>query len=346
MAENMNLFSEQDVNTGSEVLDFISDFCGHISERPGPFREDMGYWFAFMLKTAFKRGDIVCDLSGRRYCWRDVDNLIYNIWGETRASLSWVSIDRPEFWSVKNPIQFINKFVSNNPDELCSVFSNGYCWYFAHMLKHYFGRGEVCIAAPLGHMVWVDLDNTPYDIYGVNCSECDYYIPERYLGNSIEDFMHVRSLTAFATAEDVERIIEEYRADIGRSSENEEVLDFIDNFLGGRSERMDWLTDVFTHGYCYYFAHMLKTAFSRGQVCFLLNTPHVIWKDQNGCAYDIHGELVGALGPMIDEESAPQFAQFYKQLPKHSNMYKWENVQKLLKARLALIEGEGISETS
>lgn len=52
-------------------------------------------------------------------------------------------------------------------DAIYTQFESGYCYYFAHMLKLAFKRGEVCWAAPYGHMVWVDDDGIPYDISGV-----------------------------------------------------------------------------------------------------------------------------------------------------------------------------------
>lgn len=128
--------------------------------------------------------------------------------------------------------------------------------------------------------------------------------------------------------------------------EDNEVIDFIDNFLGGQGERIDVLTYVYTHGYCYYFAHMLKTAFGRGHICFFLNTPHVVCQDEDKRVYDIQGELFGPFGNLLTEESAPYLTQYYKQLPKRSRSYELDGVQRLLAARLALAERRGRSETN
>lgn len=73
-------------------------------------------------------------------------------------------------------------------DVLYKQFSSGYCYYFAHMLQAAFGRGEVCWAAPYGHIVWVDEGGTPYDISGVNDSDTKDYIPEYMMGKTINDF--------------------------------------------------------------------------------------------------------------------------------------------------------------
>ena len=48
-------------------------------------------------------------------------------------------------------------------DVLYQQFASGYCYYFACMLKAAFNRGEVCWAAPYGHIVWVDENDIPYD---------------------------------------------------------------------------------------------------------------------------------------------------------------------------------------
>lgn len=343
MANSLKLFTDSDVIGNQEVLDFITDFCWRLPEVPGPFKNECSYWFAVILETAFDRGSVMYDGVSHRYCWRDDDGKQYDIRGLVEGDSVWVTATRFIAWGICDVLEFIDKFVSLAPEIMVEVFSNGYCWYFAHILKRHFERGEVCIAAPLGHMVWVDDDDTPYDIWGVNCSECDYYIPERYLGDCLEDFMHIRSKINFATEADIERIIADYKAATGRTGE--EVTDFIAAFLGGRAERVDCLTNVYTKGYCYYFAHMLQLAFGRGQVCFLVNMPHVVWKDTDGRIYDVSGELTHPLGPMIEEEQAPQMAQVYKKLPTHSAPYKWENVKKLLVARLALVEEKKANES-
>lgn len=74
---------------------------------------------------------------------------------------------------------------------LYQQFISGYCYYFACMLQAAFNRGEVCWAAPYGHIVWVDENDIPYDISGVNKSETDDYIPEYMMGDTILDFKHI-----------------------------------------------------------------------------------------------------------------------------------------------------------
>lgn len=91
-----------------------------------------------------------------------------------------------------------------------STFRAGYCYYFAHLLKTAFGRGEVCVAAPFGHMVWVDDNGVPYDIEGVNFGEQVYNIPESYLSEeAIKDFKHIPGEEAKCT--EISEVIEMIR---------------------------------------------------------------------------------------------------------------------------------------
>ena len=91
----------------------------------------------------------------------------------------------------------------------------GYCYYFANMLKAAFNRGEICWASPFSHIVWVDEDDIAYDIEGVHNSECNYYIPIRYLGDTIKGFKHIRGLEYITTKEELTKIVQQYEKDMG-----------------------------------------------------------------------------------------------------------------------------------
>ena len=130
---------------------------------------------------------------------------------------------------IKN---FKNGFVENNnikglsqnlENDLEILFSNGYCYHFAQILKNTFNRGEICNTYPYGHIVWMDNDNTPYDIHGINYSECDYYIPERYLKEHIEPFKHNGS-NVVTSEDDIEMIEKEYLGDIFKKHQEETKL--------------------------------------------------------------------------------------------------------------------------
>jgi len=113
---------------------------------------------------------------------------------------------------------FIHEFLYNqgedNAETLRYQFRAGYCLHFAEMLKAIFRRGEVCWCSGLGHMVWVDDDGTPYDIEGINESECDYYIPISYISQGLDDFRHIPGTWFNASEEYIQNAIKTYEMNI------------------------------------------------------------------------------------------------------------------------------------
>lgn len=107
------------------------------------------------------------------------------------------------------------------------TFRAGYCWHFATLLKATFGRGTVCWAAPFGHFVWMDDNDIPYDIEGVYDGECVYFIPESYLGNMLNDFLHIPCVNYNATEDEIMAVIHQYEQDNNLSSQD----DYIKHFL-------------------------------------------------------------------------------------------------------------------
>ena len=120
-------------------------------------------------------------------------------------------------------LQFIYNFAWHKAsteaeyEQIRCLFMDGYCYYFANMLKTAFNRGEICWCAPYGHFVWLDVNNIPYDIEGVSTSEAEYYIPECYVEAGLTDFMHVPGLTFNATKEYIDTIIKQYEFDIANN---------------------------------------------------------------------------------------------------------------------------------
>lgn len=105
---------------------------------------------------------------------------------------------------------------ASNEDEyeiIRGTFRAGYCWHFAHLLKTTFGRGEVCWAAPFGHIVWVDDNGVPYDAEGANFGEQIYHIPEKYLGECLNDFKHIPGGDHKSTKKELTAIIRQYEDD-------------------------------------------------------------------------------------------------------------------------------------
>ncbi len=74
------------------------------------------------------------------------------------------------------------------------TFRNGYCYFFAHMLKNAFdGRGGVFMTVPFGHFVWKDIDGTCYDVEGIyDPKVCDafYLIPEEYVRSKLPNYFN------------------------------------------------------------------------------------------------------------------------------------------------------------
>lgn len=73
---------------------------------------------------------------------------------------------------------------------------------------------------------------------------------------------------------------------------NKQVLWFIANFvyhLGSTNDSSKFINDEFMHGYCYYFAVILKDAFQRGNICYAYHLGHMVWVDIDGIPYDING---------------------------------------------------------
>ncbi len=127
-------------------------------------------------------------------------------------------------WQVYYPtadtqvLQFIYNFLMHSGEEnsetIRNQFRNGYCYYFAHMLQRAFNRGTVCVTAPIGHFVWMDENQVPYDIEGVNESDCDCYIPESFLGDMVNDFLHVPGVGYGTTKKEIDDLIKRYRASL------------------------------------------------------------------------------------------------------------------------------------
>lgn len=105
-------------------------------------------------------------------------------------------------------IRFINQFKTlfkeltiSETNAVAKVFRNGYCYYFAIMLKDAFNRGEVCMTYDHKHVIWMDVDNVAYDIDGMfgwfpeTANKDNYwnglFIPVEKLSNYINSFKHI-----------------------------------------------------------------------------------------------------------------------------------------------------------
>lgn len=119
----------------------------------------------------------------------------------------------------KQVLSFINDFREDDKS-IRQKFCSGYCYYFAVMLKDAFHRGEICWCAPLGHICWVDDNGVPYDIDGVCDSDCNFFIPIRYIREGIEDFRHVPGREFNASREYIQNAIQTFCKDVIANIEN------------------------------------------------------------------------------------------------------------------------------
>lgn len=135
------------------------------------------------------------------------------------AEYIWRSLYPEKDKTDEKVLDFIEKISSyhrdpQKQDAVCELFSSGYCYYFAMILKEAFGRGEVCWCAPYGHICWVDDNGHPYDIYGTCDSECTYYIPVSYIKEGLADFKHIPGESFDASEEYIQNAIDCYRREL------------------------------------------------------------------------------------------------------------------------------------
>lgn len=105
---------------------------------------------------------------------------------------------------------FIANFRETSPDNV-KTFTQGYCYYFATMLKTAFPGGEICWNGH-AHFIYL-LNGVPYDILGIYESESAIFIPEMYLGNHLADFLHLPQHTSGTTKDEIRNIILQFASD-------------------------------------------------------------------------------------------------------------------------------------
>ena len=130
----------------------------------------------------------------------------------------WLREKREEDNNTKEVFEFINRFIKKSEvagieySSLRSLFMNGYCFYFASMLKAAFERGEIYTTDPFDHVVWRDTDNRYYDIDGEYIGEAKVMIPVTDPFCTIKDFKHLKKETSFSiTKEQIDFLIDKYK---------------------------------------------------------------------------------------------------------------------------------------
>ncbi len=81
----------------------------------------------------------------------------------------------------------------SNERAIHNLFTAGYCYHFAVILKNVFNRGKICLHKDHSHIVWVDDINNmniPYDIDGMYY-DLDELIPiEELSEEQLEPYIH------------------------------------------------------------------------------------------------------------------------------------------------------------
>lgn len=96
------------------------------------------------------------------------------------------------------------------------------------------------------------------------------------------------------------------------------VLTFISDLMSCAAvseESYEVIRSTFQAGYCWHFAHILKTVFGRGEVCWAAPFGHFVWVDENGVPYDAEGLNQGEQDYNIPESYMGVFIKDFKHIP-------------------------------
>lgn len=105
---------------------------------------------------------------------------------------------------------FLTAAGTDQTEVIRKTFRAGYCYYFVLMLYDAFPDGEICWAAPFGHIVYVN-DKIAYDIEGVYEGEAEMFITVKRLGEAINDFRHIDGLSYNITEQEIAQIMLEWK---------------------------------------------------------------------------------------------------------------------------------------
>lgn len=110
------------------------------------------------------------------------------------------------------------------------------------------------------------------------------------------------------------------------------VAGFIADFLlHERPENSECVRALFRAGYCYYFAHMLRTAFGRGTVCWAAPFGHFVWLDDDGTPYDVEGLYFGEATDFVPERYLGDAVLDFKRVPGQKYGASRKDLGKILK---------------
>ncbi len=110
-----------------------------------------------------------------------------------------------------------------------------------------------------------------------------------------------------------------------------EVLEFIWNFLHFQGiSATDVIHHQFRNGYCWHFAHILKSTFQRGTVCWAAPFGHFVWRDESEVPYDIEGVYLGEAEEFIPEEYLGRHIQDFLRIPGEISNTSEEEIRKII----------------
>lgn len=95
---------------------------------------------------------------------------------------------------------------------LVKLFTEGFCYYFALMLKGAYPGGHICLIKGHGHIVYL-YQGKFYDINGERTNRREKYIPIEYFGELIGDFKHNLVYSFGATKNEIKTCLEYAKAD-------------------------------------------------------------------------------------------------------------------------------------
>lgn len=117
-------------------------------------------------------------------------NILFDMWFDEQSK----RVERAGLSIDKKLMRFIfdvwtHGGVGEDASEIIrKLFHDGYCYYFALMLRDAFPGGFMSWTKPFGHIVYV-YDDVPYDIEGVYFGEGDT-VDYNALGDTLEAFRH------------------------------------------------------------------------------------------------------------------------------------------------------------
>lgn len=135
---------------------------------------------------------------------------------------SWKSVEEVRDYS------WTDEELSEKSKPLVKLFTEGFCYYFALMLKGAYPGGHVCLVKGHGHIVYLYRGKF-YDINGERTNHREKYIPIEYFGELMGDFKHNLVYSFGATKSEIKTCIEHAKADNNILTKTHNIIHCISN---------------------------------------------------------------------------------------------------------------------